>query len=66
MWRLVTPAFEDDYRIVLFDHVGAGALRPPGLRPRDRYGTLEGYAEDVLEICARARSDATSSSSATR
>jgi hypothetical protein len=23
MWRLVTPAFEDEYRIVLFDHVGA-------------------------------------------
>ena len=24
MWRLVTPAFEADYRIVLFDHVGSG------------------------------------------
>jgi pimeloyl-ACP methyl ester carboxylesterase len=24
MWRFVTPAFEDEYRIVLFDHVGAG------------------------------------------
>jgi pimeloyl-ACP methyl ester carboxylesterase len=30
MWRFVTPAFEDDYRIVLFDYVGSGRsdLRP--------------------------------------
>ncbi len=50
MWRLVTPAFEDAYRIVLFDHVGSGAS---DLRAYDRskYGTLDGYAEDVLEIC---------------
>ena len=24
MWRFITPAFEDDYRIVLFDYVGSG------------------------------------------
>ena len=24
MWRFVAPAFEDDYRVILFDHVGAG------------------------------------------
>ena len=24
MWRFVTPAFENDYRIVLFDYVGSG------------------------------------------
>ena len=24
MWRLVAPAFADDHRVVLFDHVGAG------------------------------------------
>lgn len=23
MWRLVTPVFEDDYRIILFDYVGS-------------------------------------------
>jgi sigma-B regulation protein RsbQ len=51
MWRLVTPAFADEYRLVLFDHVGAGGS---DLRAYDRgkYGRLEGYAEDVLEICA--------------
>ena len=25
MWRFVEPAFEDRFRTVLFDHVGAGA-----------------------------------------
>lgn len=24
MWRFITPAFEDEYKIVLFDHVGNG------------------------------------------
>ena len=24
MWRYVAPAFTDDHRVVLFDHVGAG------------------------------------------
>jgi sigma-B regulation protein RsbQ len=24
MWRYVSPAFEDRFRTVLFDHVGAG------------------------------------------
>jgi sigma-B regulation protein RsbQ len=24
MWRLVTPTFEADYRVILFDHVGCG------------------------------------------
>ena len=50
MWRLVVPAFEDDYRIVLFDHVGAGRSDVSAYDPV-RYGTLEGYADDVLQIC---------------
>ncbi|MDB5505197.1 MAG: sigma factor sigB regulation protein rsbQ [Tardiphaga sp.] len=24
MWRFVAPQFEDDFKVVLFDHVGAG------------------------------------------
>ena len=28
MWRYVAPAFEADHRVVLFDHVGAGASDP--------------------------------------
>lgn len=50
MWRYITPAFEDDYRIVLFDYVGAGGSDVSAY-DRDRYGSLEGYARDVLEVC---------------
>jgi len=50
MWRHVAPAFEADHRVVLFDHVGAGASDPAAYDP-DRYSSLQGYAQDVLEIC---------------
>jgi len=50
MWRFVAPAFEADHRVILFDHVGAGASDLASYDP-GRYGSLEGYAEDVLEIC---------------
>jgi sigma-B regulation protein RsbQ len=50
MWRFVTPAFENDYRIVLFDYVGSGKSDWSAYDPQ-RYATLEGYARDVLEIC---------------
>jgi sigma-B regulation protein RsbQ len=49
MWRDVAPAFEDDHRVVLFDHVGAGHSDISAYRP-DKYGSLRGYADDVLEI----------------
>ena len=50
MWRFVYPAFEEDYKVVLFDHVGAGNSDHSHYS-RDKYGSLEGYAEDILEIC---------------
>ena len=50
MWRYVWPAFSDDHRIILFDHVGFGDSDHSAWDP-NRYATLEGYAEDVLEIC---------------
>jgi sigma-B regulation protein RsbQ len=50
MWRLVTPAFEDEYRIVLFDSVGAGGSDLSAY-DREKYSTLDGYATDILEIC---------------
>ena len=49
MWRYFVPAFQDDYRIVLFDHVGAGKS-DISQYSREKYGTLQGYADDVLEI----------------
>jgi sigma-B regulation protein RsbQ len=49
MWRFITPDFEDDYKVVLFDYVGSGQS---DLSAYDamRYGKLDGYAQDVLEI----------------
>jgi sigma-B regulation protein RsbQ len=51
MWRYITPAFERDYRIVLFDYVGSGKSDIAAYDPA-RYSTLEGYAQDVLDVCA--------------
>jgi sigma-B regulation protein RsbQ len=50
MWRYVTPAFETDYRIILFDYVGAGKSDKSSYNP-ERYSSLQGYAHDILEIC---------------
>ncbi|CAM4197978.1 alpha/beta fold hydrolase [Paenibacillus tarimensis] len=50
MWRLVAPAFEDNYKVVLFDYVGTGKSEHQAYDP-ERYGNLLGYAEDLLDIC---------------
>jgi sigma-B regulation protein RsbQ len=49
MWRFVAPAFEDDYKVVLFDYVGSGGSDPAAYDPK-RYSSLEGYAQDVLDV----------------
>jgi sigma-B regulation protein RsbQ len=50
MWRFVAPAFEHDYKVILFDHVGAGRSDLSAYSP-SKYSSLQGYADDVLEIC---------------
>jgi sigma-B regulation protein RsbQ len=50
MWRFVAPAFQAEYRTVLFDHIGAGQSDLSAYS-RTRYSTLNGYADDVLNIC---------------
>lgn len=50
MWRFVAPSFEDDYKIILFDYVGSGKSDLAAY-DADRYSKLEGYAQDVIEIC---------------
>jgi sigma-B regulation protein RsbQ len=48
-WDLVAPRFEADHTVVLFDHVGAGDSDWSAY-DRDKYGSLHGYASDVVEI----------------
>ncbi len=50
MWRFVAPEFERDHRVVLFDHVGSGRS-DLGAYDRVRYGSLDGYADDVVALC---------------
>ncbi|MFD2614322.1 alpha/beta fold hydrolase [Paenibacillus gansuensis] len=50
MWRFAAPAFEEDYRVVLFDYVGSGKSDLSAYDP-ERYSGLSGYAQDVLDIC---------------
>ena len=49
MWRFVWPEFADEFRVVLFDHVGHGRSDRSAFDPA-RYATLDGYARDVLDI----------------
>jgi sigma-B regulation protein RsbQ len=49
MWRYITPAFKDAYKIVLFDQVGNGRSDLSAYDV-EKYSTLDGYATDVLEI----------------
>ncbi|HEX4901807.1 MAG TPA: alpha/beta fold hydrolase, partial [Acidimicrobiales bacterium] len=48
MWDQLTPAFEHDHRVVVFDHAGSGRA----LLAHDpaRHGTLEGYADDLVDL----------------
>ncbi|WP_257455388.1 alpha/beta fold hydrolase [Archangium lipolyticum] len=50
MWRFVSPAFEDDYRVILFDYVGSGRSDLRAYNA-ERYSDLNGYAQDILDIC---------------
>jgi sigma-B regulation protein RsbQ len=49
MWRHVEPAFEPDFRTVLFDNVGAGEADLSAYDTQ-KYASLDGYADDLIEI----------------
>jgi len=51
MWRFVAPAFEEKYKVVLFDFVGSGKSDIQAYDP-NRYHDLNGYAQDILDICS--------------
>ena len=48
-WRLVAPRFEAEYRVIVFDNVGAGGSDLAAY-DRGKYDSLYGYADDVVEI----------------
>jgi sigma-B regulation protein RsbQ len=49
MWTEVARNFERDFRVILFDHVGAGGSDLAAYDAR-KYSRLDGYADDVVEI----------------
>jgi sigma-B regulation protein RsbQ len=50
MWRFITPAFQDEYKIILFDHIGFGAS-DTSTYTIAKYSSLNSYADDILAIC---------------
>jgi sigma-B regulation protein RsbQ len=50
MWRFITPQFKKDYKIILIDLVGSGNS-DENAYDFDKYSSLEGYADDIVEIC---------------
>ncbi|RUO38492.1 alpha/beta hydrolase [Aliidiomarina shirensis] len=49
IWNDTVAALKGDYRIVLFDYVGAGNSDKESFS-KARYSELQGYAQDVLDI----------------
>lgn len=49
MWKDVAHQFEEDFQVIVFDHVGAGQS---DLSAYDsaKYSSLDGYASDLIEI----------------
>lgn len=49
IWRRVAPRLSATRRVVLYDHMGSGASDTAHYDP-ERYRTLEGYADDLVEV----------------
>ncbi|MBZ9657297.1 alpha/beta fold hydrolase [Phyllobacterium lublinensis] len=49
MWRYIWPAFGEQFRTVLFDHVGAGRSDLSAYDAQ-KYSTLHAYADDIVAI----------------
>ncbi|GAA0162504.1 serine protease [Lithospermum erythrorhizon] len=49
VWKHLVPHLVDDYRVVLYDNMGAGTTNPEYF-DFDRYATLEGYAYDLIAL----------------
>jgi sigma-B regulation protein RsbQ len=51
VWRFVSSALADEYKIILFDYIGSGKS-DISRYSKERYSSLNGYANDLLDICA--------------
>ncbi|MGY3186736.1 sigma-B regulation protein RsbQ [Lysinibacillus sp. TE18511] len=49
MWRFITPAFEENFQVILFDYVGSGKSDLSAYKS-EKYNTLHGYVQDILDI----------------
>ncbi|MGE7915421.1 alpha/beta fold hydrolase [Lysinibacillus xylanilyticus] len=49
MWRFITPAFEENFQVILFDYVGSGKSDLSAYKS-EKYNTLQGYVQDILDI----------------
>ncbi|KAL6535246.1 Strigolactone receptor KAI2d11 [Orobanche minor] len=49
VWRHLVPRLVDQYKVVLYDNMGAGTTNPDRYN-FDRYATLNDYANDLLAI----------------
>lgn len=49
VWKHLVPYLVDEYRVVLYDNMGAGPTNPDYF-DFDRYSSLEGYAYDLIAI----------------
>ncbi|KAK7294406.1 hypothetical protein RJT34_17295 [Clitoria ternatea] len=49
VWKHLVPHLLDDFRVILYDNMGAGTTNPDYF-DFERYSTLEGYAYDLLAI----------------
>lgn len=54
VWRHLVPHLVEEYRVVLFDNMGAGPTNPDYF-DFDRYAALEGYVLDLLAILEELR-----------
>lgn len=49
LWRLVAARLQDEFRVVMFDHVGSGRSDPAAWNA-ERYSSMQSYADDVLDV----------------
>ncbi|KAL7141473.1 hypothetical protein ABFS83_08G055400 [Erythranthe nasuta] len=54
VWKHLVPHLVEEYRVVLYDNMGAGTTNPDYF-DFDRYSTLDGYAYDVIAILEELR-----------